>query len=210
MIMEQKNYTGIIPRHFSGKQISAESDEMFETLGESRKFYKTVKKRLMDVNNWNKLAGNLSARFQLVSADGEKVDRTVEKGDYFRIDIPGPGPEAGEGNDWVRVEEIKEVSQAEVESIGIRVRPSQKPRSEEKDIAHFYSNMATSNFIVTREGKKVSAAVYDINTKTNEHTSDTIDKIRDKIIGAGALAIFSKLQWKALTEGLISKNDSDS
>lgn len=43
------------------------------------------------MNNWHHLAGIISAKFQLVNASVDKVNRKAEKGDYFQIDIPGPG-----------------------------------------------------------------------------------------------------------------------
>ena len=76
------------------------------------------------------------------------------------------------------------------------------------DVAHFYSDEATSNFIVRRDGTKVTAGVYGRNEKPNVKKSDTvIDKIRNAVVGTGGVSGFSKLQWKALVSGLLETEE---
>ena len=104
----------------------------------------------------------------------------------------------------MEVEEIREVSVDDVESIGIRVRPTSSPVNDGEDVSHFYSPDATSSFIVTREGNTVTVSVYDRNTKPNEEATGA-DLLRDKAIGARAVTIFSKLQWKALVKGILER-----
>jgi hypothetical protein len=183
--------------------IDTESSVELNTEEEAKQFYAQVKEKLGNVNNWHQVAGALSATFQLVDENGVEIKRTVQQGDHFKIDIPGPGTQSGEGYDWVKVEEVKEVNEDSIQSFGIRVRPCSNPLNEKKDVAHFYSDSSTSNFIVTREGKKVTASVYDRNTKPNDAADSTIDTIRDKIVGATAVSFFSKVQWKGLVDGLL-------
>ncbi len=201
--MEEKNYTGIIPDHHTGKIIDTEETVELNSSEEARAFFQTVKSRLLQVNGWHQLAGALSATFQLVDPNGQEVNREVQQGDYFKIDIPGPGPSAGDGYDWVKVEEVQQVAEGEVESVGIRVRPAPSPLNQDKNVAHFYSPESTSNFTVTREGKKITVGIYDRNTKPNTEVDSVTDKLRDTTVGAGAVAAFSKVQWKNLATGLL-------
>src|SRR5687767_8138963 len=127
--MEEKNYTGIVPEQYAGKAIDAESSIELNNVEEAKTFFNLVKKRLQDVNNWHELAGNLSADFHLVNRNGEKIHRNIQEGDYFKIDIPGPGTESGEGYDWVRIEKIENFSTPEIESFALRVRPAPNPRN---------------------------------------------------------------------------------
>ena len=60
-----------------------------------------MKDRLQNVNQWKEYAGNISADFRLVDKAGREVQRQAKKGDYFKIDIPGPGSQSGDGYDWV-------------------------------------------------------------------------------------------------------------
>ena len=206
--MAEKNYTGIVPEQHTGEAIDAESSVEFNDDGEAKEFFNVVKSRLQDVNNWHELAGSLTADFQLADKDGIEVARAAQKGDYFKIDIPGPGTKSGEGYDWVQIEEIENTSTPDIDSFGIRVRPAQNPQSKEKDISHFYSPESTSSFIVARENTKVTAAIYDRNTKTNKETDSLPDKVRDAVVGVAGIFIFSKIQWKALTDGLIKREEN--
>jgi hypothetical protein len=201
--MEEKNYSGIIPGQYTGKVIDTEEQIELSSAEEAKAFFAIVKDRLLNVNNWEEIAGMASANFQLVDSGGQEVNRTVQKGDFFKIDIPGPGPVAGDGYDWVQVEALEEVSEGDVDSVGIRVRPTLSPLNNSQDVAHFYSPESTSSFTVTREGAKITAGIYDRNTKPNK-TADTLaDKARDMVVGAGAVTAFSKVQWKSLAEGLL-------
>lgn len=201
--MENKDYTGIVPRHETGVRIDSEDSVELKSAEEAKQFFKTVENRLLQVNDWHELAGALSATFQVVDPQGQEVSRPVQQGDYFKIDVPGPGSQSGEGYDWVQVEEVCKVSQGDVESVGIRVRPASNPQNKKEDIAHFYSEESTSNFLVTREGAKVSACIYDRNTKPNQQADTVMDKVRDATVGAGGVALFSKLQWTSLIKGLL-------
>jgi hypothetical protein len=129
----------------------------------------------------------------------------VQKNDYFKIDIKGPKSTAGNGHDWVRVEDIKEVHTNDVDSIAILVRPDSNPQTSNDNVAHFYSEKSTSTFIVTREKSTVTAAIYDRNIEANEETGEPSDKLRNAAVGLAAKYGFSKLQWKALAEALVKK-----
>ena len=205
--MKHHDYTGIVPAQYTGRQIEAEASVELKNEIEATAYYDIVKGRLLNVNNWHNIAGIISAKFQLVNVSGEEVDRNVQKGDYVRIDIPGPGSSAGDGYDWVCVEYVKEVSEANIESIGIRVKPAPNPLGNKNITAHFYSDEATSNFMVTRENSKISAWIIDRNIKPNDQAESVIDNIRNSAAGIGAIGIFSKLQWQGLAEGVIKNDD---
>lgn len=203
--MREKNYTGLIPVNTSGKQINAEAIAETKNLEEAKTLYEIVKKRLLDVNNWHHVAGMISAHFQLTDLNGKEVERDVEAGDYFKIDIPGPGSKTGDGYDWAHVEELKEINKPDVESIGLRVRPTANPLNKDANVAHFYSNESTSTFIVTREHNTIIAGIYDRNTKPNDEAESVTDQIRHTAIGISALSSFSKIQWQNLVEGFVKR-----
>jgi hypothetical protein len=204
--MREKNYTGLVPENTEGKAITAEASVVFADPAEAKEFYRTARERLLLVNNWGSIAGSLSAGFQLTDEKGKKTDRLVQKGDHFKIDIPGLGSKAGEGYDWVRVEEVKEVNTNEVDSIAIRVRPASNPQNDTGAVAHFYSKGSTSTFVVTREGNTVTASIYDRNIEANKETGEPLDKIRNAVVGTGAKHKLSKLQWQALAEALVERS----
>ncbi|HEY0897656.1 MAG TPA: hypothetical protein VGE15_13945 [Sphingobacteriaceae bacterium] len=202
--MKEKNQSGIIPGHHTGRLIDTVKSIECANTDEARVFFKEVQKRLLQVNRWHDLMTGSPATFQVTDASGNEVDRMVTKGDHFKINIPGPGPSAGDGYDWVQVEEIRSVSEGDMESTGIRVRPSADPRKADTDIAHFYSPESTSNFTVTREGNRITAGIYDRNTKPNTDGGSK-DKARDLLVGLGAVAGFSRFQWDKLAAALLKR-----
>ena len=203
--MEAKNYTGLIPGQKEGRDITAEATADFESAESAKEFYREAKKRLLFIHSWHKIAGWLSADFQLTDDAGKEVDRPAQKGDHFRIDITGPGSDAGVGYDWAKVEDIKEVNKEDVDSLAILVRPAPNPQSSNPNVAHFFADKSTSTFVVTREGSIVTASIYDRNIEANEETKQPLDKIRNAVVGLGAKHGFSKLQWQALTDAIIKK-----
>lgn len=204
--MQEKNYTGLIPPNIEGKEITAEASSSLPSEAEAKSFYKTAKQRLLYVHNWGKIAGKLSADFQLTDDKGKEANRLAQINDHFRIDIPGPASKAGEGYDWAQVEDIKEVHQKNVDSIAILVRPAENPQTGNPQVAHFYSKKSTSTFVVTREENTVTASIYDRNIEANEETKEPLDKVRNAAVGLGAKFGISKLQWQALVDALVKKD----
>ena len=202
----KKDFTGIVPTQHTGEEIEAEASVELDNENEAKFFYLIAKERLLNVSNWHKLAGIISARFQLTDTSGKEINRQIEKGDYLKIDIPGPGSKEGDGYDWVCIEDLKEISEGDIQSIGFRVRPAKNPSGEKNETAHFYSSESTSNFIVTRERKKITALIIDRNIKPNVHAQSLTDKIRDTAVGMSAIGMFSKIQWQNLAKGIIKKD----
>ena len=201
--MEQKKADELIPQQETGNKSDTEAIQECSNIEEAKKLFRMAKERLLDVNSWHQTAGALTADFQLCDASGEVVSRPVQKGDHFRIDIPGPGTVTGEGYDWVRVEDIVALEEGDDESIVIRVRPATNPHNDREDVAHFFTEEATSNFMVKRVGNKVSAEVHGRNEKPNTEAEKLVDKARNTAVATGAVTGFAKLQWKSLVNGLI-------
>ena len=114
--------------------------------------------------------------------------------------VQGPGSSKGDGDDWVRIEEINQKN-----CVSICVRPAANPLDKNEDVAHFFSDEASSSFIVKRDSAKVIAGVYGRNQKPNTDTAGLVNKIRNAIVAAGAITGFSKIQWKNLVDGLVHK-----
>lgn len=205
--MKHNDFLNIIPSQETGNEIEAEAQAGFPGAAEAILFYERAKSRLLDVNNWERIAGALSASFRIVDAGGKEGPEQVQKGCYLRIDVPGPGSKAGDGYDWVFVEELSEKEEEDRQGIGFRVRPCENPLGNPDETAHFYSNESTSSFIVTREGNQVYAWIIDRNIKPNQQTGSVTDQIRDSAVGTGARGIFSKMQWQGLADGIVKNSE---
>ncbi len=198
----------IVPPQATGAQSNTESTATFDTVEEAKTFFETAKNRLLQVGRWHEIAGKGTAGFELTDAQGNSVSRAPQKGDHLKIDIPGPGPQTGDGFDWVQVEEVEETHEGEVECLAMRVRPATNPQNSKEDVAHFFSDEATSNFVVKREGTTITAAVYGRNEKPNVDAEKVVDKARNAAVATGAVSGFSKLQWKSLVNGFVKKEEA--
>jgi hypothetical protein len=203
--MNDKDDSRLVPLQTTGKTIDVEESIELNDIHSAENFFNELCGRLLNVNSWKHYAGVLSADFQLTDKKGNPLDRAAQKGDLIKIDIPGPGPEAGNGYDWVEIETIQEKSGDEEHSLGMRVRPVSSPLIEESDISHFYSSESTSTFLATRRGRKIMVGVYDRNTKPNTSADSVVDKMRDAAVGAAAIAAFSSVQWTKLAKGLLKE-----
>jgi hypothetical protein len=172
---------------------------------DARKLFMIARNRLVDVNHWDEYSKPVSASFRLTDAEGHDVERTAEIGDHFKIRLPAPGPAEGRGHDWVRIEAIEDISDGDgpTERIAIRVRPAPSPEQKGENVAHFFNGDSTSSFVLERRGKEVTAAVYGRNEVPNTETSNIVDKVRNAVVGVGAILGLSNIQWKNLVKGLI-------
>lgn len=187
----------------AGVETDTISEKKFNNALDAKGFFAIAKQRLLNVNNWNEYAGKLSSGFQVCNRNGDEVQRNVEEGDYLKINITAPGPESGDGFDWVKVERVIEEVHTQEELISIKVRPASNPSNKNNDIAHFFDDQATSTFIIKRNKARVIAEVHGRNEIANTNADALTDKVRNSIVATIAFSGFSKLQWKLLTEGLL-------
>lgn len=203
MSIEDKN----IPQQQKGNQLDTQHEVTLKSPKEAKALFETAKKRLLDVSHWGEISNGFSSSFQLTDSNGQKVDRPVQKGDCFRISLPAPGPDSGNGDDWVRVENIQDEQEenADIGIISVRVRPTSDPQNPKPETAHFYTDDATSTFVVKRKGNTVSAEVHGRNEVPNMQTTDLWDTLRHVAVAVGSILGLSNQQWKNLTEGLIEQ-----
>lgn len=164
-----------------------------------------AKDRLRDISMWHQFCGFGSARFAITDAQGNELYKMAEKGDIFYINLPAPGPLAGDGKEWVRIEtmQLAEEAFAESEYFTMTVRPIANPRhSEGASIAHFYSHNSTNTYIAERYKNHVSVAIHGRNETANT-SSNLYDRVRNTIIALAAREGISFPQWKSLAKGIL-------
>ncbi len=208
IIMNEQKPDISLPNQEEGSEKNIETTQELNSTEEAKELFNQAKKRLLDVNQWQQICGKMSAVFKLADEKGNDIEGDPKAGNYFKIDIPGPGTASGKGYDWVRVEAVEENKneQEDSESILIRVRPADNPSTGDNNIAHFFSEKATSNFVVSRSKNVVTAAVYGRNEVPNTATDKPLDKTRNAVVGATAIAGFSNPQWKSLANGVLGKS----
>ncbi len=196
----------IVPDQHEGAQKDTEHSVVAANVNDAHELFLMGRHRLLDVNHWNEYSGWPSSSFKLIDGDGNEVSRTAVEGDYFKIDIPAPGPSSGDGFDWVFIEAIEDHRDIEGphEHITMRVRPAKNPQRRGENISHFFSDKATSSFGISRHYNTVTAAVYGRNEIPNTSTPDLTEKIRNTIIATSAILGLSNIQWNSLVKGLIA------
>ncbi len=174
---------------------------------EARAQYKVARKKLMDINSWNKICKNLlKAQFQLCNDSGQPVTRLPKVNDFFKIDLPGPGPINGNGFDWVQIKKIAVYNNPEQDAEGtsIVVKPAPCPLNDYKNTAHFFKSEATSTFMLKREKLVLTAEIHGRNEIPNNETDVVIDAIRNKLVANFAIKAFADIQWQELCKALLS------
>jgi hypothetical protein len=197
----------LLPPQVKGKSTMTMAQVTAGKEADARFIFERATKRLLDVNEWTDHCGALSAGFQLTDDEGEPLKGRAAVGDYIRIDIPGPATDEGRGYDWVRIEKIEQPPPSPSGGISLlQVRPCANPQTKDTAvIAHFLEDSATSNFVIDWADRRVSATVYGRNEVPNTAHPGTADKVRNAVVGTlGAIGL-SKIQWKALVEGLLEK-----
>ncbi|KAA0129803.1 hypothetical protein FY557_03585 [Chryseobacterium sp. SN22] len=162
-----------------------------------------LKQRFFSINQWKSYAGGASADFRHFDSSGKPADRMPKKGDFIRIEIPGPGNSEGKGYDWVEIVNLSHRDTGTAKSYLMICRPCKEPNKLKGNIVHFYSSAATSNIMISKEGNTLKVGVYGRNETPNFNTG-FLNKIRNLFIGTGGMFGFSKIHWKSLAEGLIT------
>lgn len=199
--------TSIIPEQKEGKHNDLSESRSFPSNAAAADFFDLVASRLLQPGRWSALAGSGSAIFELVDQRGTPLARVPQKGDYLRIDLPGPGSVSGEGYDWVRVDEIERKGDAASPGslLAMRVVACGNPTSAKQDAAaHFFQEGASSTFELLRENNTVSIAYHGRNEVPNTDTGSIADNVRNAITGALAVVGISELQWTALLKGMLA------
>lgn len=194
-----------IPKQLQGQSSDVEDHIDTSTSRQAHSTFVDASRRMLDINAWRDLSGPMSAVFQLTDEHGKEVNRLAQPGDYFRINIAGPGTSTGEGYDWVRVESIddKPAPGSSHESVIMRVRPAPSPNNSEPDVAHFFDDAATSTFMVERNDLRITASVHGRNELPNKNVGRTADKVRNTVVANVASSGMSAFQWGKLTHGIL-------
>lgn len=191
-----------IPEQYTGKTVDYYKSVDFNSRSQADDFFAEAKHKLMDVNNWHRITQGPSAEFCVMDARGRQQQRTIEKHDRIRIDIPGPGLPSSKGYDWVQVEDITEEETPHLKKIVVMLRPCSDPTHAGADTAHFFKNLATSTILIEQKMNNVYLHYAGRNEIVNTDNESNLDNIRNFLVGLGAKLGASYPQWKALIEGL--------
>lgn len=197
--MDAKVINGV-PSQVSGAFHDTESKVECISSEEATSKFEIVKSRFFSINNWKEYAGKLTAEFYLLDNSGKEKIEIPEKGDLVKIKIPAPGNPEGEGYDWVKIMEIR----TEPERCLMTMQPTFDPQNPDKEIAHFYTDNASSTFIVQHIGKNLFASVHGRNEQPNTQDISLLGKVRNSTVALMGIVGMAKIEWKNLIDGFLN------
>ena len=175
------------------------ADRDFSDRHSAEAFFKKLKRRLVDLANWNANAGLSS--YELFDANGLPAeDQRLKKGCFLAITLHGSGK-----SDWVRVENIFESDDEIVITVSPTFDPTADPVETGK-VSHFFSADATNNFCAFVENACASIYVIGLNERLNAgHASGTVEKLRNTIVAnVGYYLGIQKAEWAKFCESFLS------
>jgi hypothetical protein len=181
------------------KLFTSEND--YPDIETARQAFARSKEKLFDVDAWSELPG-ISSTFQLHDKLGtRKEGAKPEVGDYIWIDLPGPLPK-----NWVQVVSLSETEM----QAGFTVSPSENPQERatpgEAETKHFFTQDATSTFVVELQGTRLVAKEIGKDEVINNQGEEAGSrKVINTLIAEGGWAFFQRVQWQKLTDYLVHK-----
>ncbi|MDO5510887.1 MAG: hypothetical protein Q4F57_09340 [Weeksellaceae bacterium] len=196
-----------VPKQNQGASHDTHEKRCFDNAQLAQEFFEIAKNRLLNINHWKEIAGELGSEFKLLKKDGEHINRNPEMGDFVQISVPGLSNPTADGHDYVQVMEVHE-SQTPQPKISFTVRPCSNPKVEEdREIAHFYGLYATSTFAVQLQDNCVIASVHGRNELPQTTVEGFTEKLRNALVAVGGILGAGKIQWKLLTAGVLQEID---
>ena len=138
-----------------------------ETVAEAILHFEAVKKRFLDINSWELLAGKGFGEFSLCDKNGNLFFDIPQVHCYIRIKVPTLPNLSEDQYDWVQIEKFETEKTETSESIYIRARPAESPQNNHSTTSHFFKDKATCNFIINRTSKIVTVEIHGRNEKAN-------------------------------------------
>jgi hypothetical protein len=206
-VMKEPWLHEVVPEQRSGQSSFTYSHIKCRNHSHVKECYHIAAERLWNVNQWQTYAGRSTATFQLFDEAGNSVNRQVQKGDYFRIDVPGPANPDTDGGDWVQVVQTGKRSADEKNLTFITVTTAANPMVHTEAPTHFFDQPATSTFVIYRKQLTIIAAVFGRNEHSNVKSPNLVTRLRNWLFYIGAQLGLANLQWKALTHGLLNMKE---
>lgn len=169
--------------------------------------YKSIKNRLLDVNNWAHYATLTNADFILLDEKGNKIDRLVAESDFMKVRFSRLQKIISARHDYVRVNSIITIPITFGDALVMQLVPAHNPAKSGSEIDHFFTSEASNTFVLYRDAAKIHLSVHGRNEVPNFKVSKTTKKIRNMLFTVLGILAVSKVQWKSLAHGLLNYNE---
>jgi hypothetical protein len=177
---------------------------------DAEQLYNAAKLRLLNMWNWSNLAEGPSSEFELTDSNGNPVNRPAVCGDKFKIDLRSEALFGGYKG-WVEIVYIQDEFDPfeNIAVTSVKVVPTLDPKNEVTKAGNFYTNDASSTFVVRRIGQVVSAEIYGRNEVVANKGMQFLNALRHFVGTIAAKLGFPMSEWKRLAKGLLGISQKD-
>jgi hypothetical protein len=171
---------------------------------DAREFFQRLKRRFVDVSQWNERSGLSS--YELFDENGDPIgDARIKAKHFVKITLAGSGK-----SDWVRVLDIFEAE----DELVITVQPTYDPTADPPDtgkISHFFTADARNNFCAFRHGNAVHMYVIGLNERQNTgHADGLIEAARNAAVAnLGYYLGIQKAEWTKFCTHFLADGDEE-
>lgn len=192
-----------LPVNKIGSENNAATSLTFETETEASNRFRILTQNLLKINDWSVNAGKNPTEFFIYNKNFQEKQLLAEEGNLVKIKIPAPENKLGEGFDWVIVRKIEVINQTDLEALLLQMKPHQCPENADKGIAHFYTDDATSTFVLAKKNKTIQFSIHGRNEIPNTEKVGFINSLRNFFVASGGIFGGSKLQWQNFSEEFV-------
>jgi len=196
-----------IPVHKKGRYSDTCSSLGLKDLNNPDIAFKSIKNRLLDVNNWAKYATLTDADFILLDRHGSRLDRLAEEGDFMKVRFSKVQKIIDAQHDFVYVSSISTIPSIFGDALVMQLQPAHNPARSGSEVDHFFTGDASNTLILYRTESEIILSVHGRNEQPNLKVSKISKKMRNVLFATLGVLAVSKVQWKTLSHGLLNYNE---
>jgi len=196
-----------IPVQTKGRYSDTCSSLELKDLNNPEIAFKSIKNRLLDVNNWAHYATLTDADFILLNRHGYRLDRLAEEGDFMKVRFSKVQKIIDAQHDFVHVSSIMTIPNILGDAVVLQLQPAHNPARSGSEVDHFFTGDASNTLILYRTESEIILSVHGRNEQPNLKVSKITKKVRNVLFATLGVLAVSKVQWKTLSHGLLNYNE---
>lgn len=196
-----------IPLQNKGKYSDTYSSLEIKELNNPDIAYKSIRHRLLDVNNWAHYATLTNAEFILLDNNGKNLEGLAAEGCFMKVRFSRLQKIISARHDFVLVKSIITVPDIFGDAVVMQLIPAHNPAKPGSEIEHFFTAEASNTLVLYRDAVKIHLSVHGRNELPNFKVPKTAKKIRNMVFAVLGILAVSKVQWKSLAHGLLNYNE---
>lgn len=150
----------LIPIQIIGKCSDTFSSLEIKELNNPDIAYKSITKRLLDVNKWAYYATLTNADFILLDANGKTLDGLAAEGFFMKVRFSRFQKIISARHDFVHVNSIITVRNIFGDAIVMQLQPAHNPAKPGSEVDHFFTAEASNTLVLYRNAAKIHLSIH--------------------------------------------------